>query len=99
MYNILAIAKNKEASTAFHELIKQTANWRGQATDDLNEAEFLLSQEEFDVVLLTKALSLAEEQQLLDFLARLSYQPKVVRSCNDSGHLLPSCALRRVLVA
>lgn len=90
MYNILAIAKNTEILQVLHRLVNQTAGWHGQTTDDLNEAEFLLAQEEFDIVLCGTGLSEADERRLSDFFNQLTYQPKLVRHYGGGSGLLYS---------
>lgn len=90
MYNILAIAKNTEILQVLNRLVNQTADWQGQATDNLDEAEFLLAQEEFNIVLCGTGLSEADEQRLNDFFSHLTYQPKLVRHYGGGSGLLYS---------
>ncbi len=90
MLNILSVAKNKDILQVINRLVNQRAGWHGQATDEVNEAEFLLMQEEFDIILLGAGLSTAEEKQLEVFCHRLTYQPKIVKHYGGGGGLLYS---------
>lgn len=90
MLNILSVAKNKDILQVINRLVNQTAGWHGQATDEVNEAEFLLMQEEFDIVLLGAGLSPEEEAQLGNFCKHLTFQPRIVKHYGGGSGLLYS---------
>lgn len=88
MTNILSIAAHDDIRRIMNRLVNTREGWQGQAAVDVNEAEALLADEEFDLILIGVGVSESAENQLREFCTHLTFQPKLVRHYGGGSGLL-----------
>ncbi|MEM9835947.1 MAG: response regulator receiver protein [Bacteroidota bacterium] len=90
MTNILSISAHEDIRRIMNRVVNKREGWQGQAAADVNEAEAMLIEEEFDLILIGVGITEKEEQQLSDFCQTLTFTPKLVRHYGGGSGLIYS---------